>query len=39
MIKATYRRKYLTGGLLTASESESMITMVRSMVAGREAWC
>ena len=25
MTKATYKRKYLTGGLLTVSESESMI--------------
>jgi hypothetical protein len=35
MTKATYRRKYSIGGLLTVSEGGSMITMVQSMVAGK----
>jgi hypothetical protein len=38
MTKATYKRKHLTGNLLTVSEGESMTTMVGSMAAGRQAW-
>ena len=37
MKKATYK-KYLIGGLLTISEGESMMTMLGSMAAGRQAW-
>lgn len=34
MTKSTYRTKDLTRGLLMALEGESLIIMVRSMVAG-----
>lgn len=33
MAKATYRRKLLTGGLLTASEDELLIIVAGSMAA------
>lgn len=39
MTKSTYRTKDLTRGLLMALEGESLIIMVRSRVAGRQAWC
>lgn len=35
MIKATYKGKHLTGGVLTVSEGEFMIVMMWSVVAGR----
>lgn len=35
MIKATYKRKYLVGGLLTVAEGESMSIMEESVAAGR----
>lgn len=33
-MRPVYKRKYLTGGLLTVSKSYPMITMARAMVAG-----
>jgi hypothetical protein len=35
MTKATYKRKYLTRGLLIVPEDSSMNVMAGSMVAGR----
>ena len=35
MIKATYKIKHLTGGLLTASEGESRAILARCMLVGR----
>jgi hypothetical protein len=39
MTKSPYRTKDLIRGLLMASEAESMLIMVGSTVAGRQAWC
>lgn len=33
-----FKRKHLVEGLLTVSEGESRIIMVRSMAAGRQTW-
>jgi hypothetical protein len=37
MTKATYKRKYFSGGLLQFQRVKSVIFMVRSMALGRQA--